>query len=173
MLNNLLKILAVLVVISIITLVSLGMNKKPHVVTTEVMIEAPVEEVFAYVSDFEHNKEWVTGFVSADLKKGEPGAIGSEYKLVMLENGKEVEIREEITDVIPNTLIQLAMKSKSVNGQIDIEFEPVSHFVTQVREIHTMHGKNLLARLGIRMYRNQMAEQKQLMYNQLSENLKY
>ena len=60
-------------------------------VTTSVAVEAPPDEVFAYLSDVENNPEWQSGMVSARWTSDGPIGIGSTYDQVATFLGRRIE----------------------------------------------------------------------------------
>ncbi|MCB0502302.1 MAG: SRPBCC family protein [Bacteroidetes bacterium] len=168
MLNKILKSVIGLVLLSFLVFLVLGIPNTQHEMITEIEINAPVEEVYNYVMDIDNNENWLSGFVSADLIKGEKGAVGSEYKVVFLQKGKPMEMKETITDVVPNQKIGFDLSDKMIDGHIDIEFKATGSG-TQVKEIHGFHGKSILSRAITKMFSKAIHKGKQEMYDDLKK----
>ena len=64
--------------------------------TCSVTINQPIEKVTELFNNPDNLKEWQDGFVRMEHLIGEPGAVGSQTKLVYLIRGKEMELIETI-----------------------------------------------------------------------------
>lgn len=93
-------------------------------IEASVEINAPVERVFAFVSDVERQPEWI-GAVSSvsDLSPG-PLQVGSTFQLALDFMGRQAEARQEITRLEPNQAITQATTSGPISTEISITLEP-------------------------------------------------
>lgn len=84
----------------------------------------PVEEMFAYLSDFTSTEEWDPGVVTAT--RGEDGAIGvgSTFELVASFLGRENELTYVVTEFDAPHAITLRGENKSVVSLDRITTEP-------------------------------------------------
>lgn len=168
MLNKVLKSFIGLILLSFLVFLILGIPNTKHEMITEIEINAPVEEVYSYVLDMDNNEEWLSGFVSAELIKGEKGAVGSEYEMVFMQKGKPMEMTEKITDIIPNQKIGFDLNDKMIDGHIEMEFQ-AKNDGTLVTETHTFHGKGILARAITKIFSKAIHKGKQEMYVDLKK----
>ena len=65
-------------------------------VEASITINRPIEQVFAYVSDFSKATEWQTGIVEARVTSGAPG-VGMKYVWVQQMVGQKMDSSGEIT----------------------------------------------------------------------------
>jgi uncharacterized membrane protein len=75
----------------------------PHRVTAEIEIEAPIDQVFLYVTDPQNQVHWVQA-VSEIRDVSGPPQVGQRYTADAHFLGKRFEQTEEITDYQPNTV---------------------------------------------------------------------
>ncbi len=74
-------------------------------------IKAPVERVFAYVTDFRRAAEWQDDVVEATPKSNSRPRIGTKVKTVRLLMGERLESMGLVTEYVPNK--KFAFKSTS------------------------------------------------------------
>src|SRR3990172_3936199 len=100
------------------------------------VINRPVAEVFAYVTDPSNNAKWQDGLVESRLETPGPIGVGSKAVDVRKFLGRKLELKLEVTAYKPGKRFGL----KAVSGPIPFEvlqtFEPVEggkriNFVTQ------------------------------------------
>ncbi len=87
--------------------------------------DRPIEQVFAYLSDFTNTTEWDPGTVRTELESGD-GGIGSSYHNVSTFMGRETELTYTVVELIPNERISLRGVNKTVTAQDTMSFRPVN-----------------------------------------------
>lgn len=94
-------------------------------VEVSIVINRPVEEVFAFLSDLEGNSKWRPGQIEAKKTSESPIGVGTTYRTVNNVLGRRMEGEMQVTAYEPNR--QYTVKSKS--GYFPFEarriFEPV------------------------------------------------
>ncbi len=70
--------------------------------SAEVEINKPIEKVFKDFQDVELMKKWLPEIKSIDPIEVKDGVVGSTYKMVVTNQGQEIEMIEKITDYISN-----------------------------------------------------------------------
>ena len=66
---------------------------------TSVEVERPVETAWRVFMDGERMSQWMTNLQRVETIAGEPGMVGSQFRLVFDENGEEVVVSEMVTEV--------------------------------------------------------------------------
>lgn len=74
-------------------------------VERSVVIEQPVERVFAYTADFDHFTEWSTDVVSATLVTNGPTGVGTKARIVRQAIGQQFEMDFDLVDYELNRTI--------------------------------------------------------------------
>lgn len=77
-----------------------------------VVINQPIEKVFAYVSDVRNNPKWQTGILDSKVTPDGPARVGTQVTDVRTFIGKKIDAVSEITELEPNKRMGL----KSVSG---------------------------------------------------------
>ena len=78
-----------------------------------VTAEKPLDQVFAYLSDFTTTTEWDPGTVRTVLTSGD-GGFGTEYLNTSTFAGRETQLTYVVEDLVPNRHISLRGENKTV-----------------------------------------------------------
>lgn len=94
-------------------------------IESSIVINRPVEEVFAVVSDIEKNPKWTSVFLEARKTSEEPIGVGTTWRVVQKFLGQRFESEVEVTEYEPNR--KYALKSKSGPFPVEVRqtYEPV------------------------------------------------
>jgi uncharacterized protein YndB with AHSA1/START domain len=65
-------------------------------------IHAPLEKVFALVTDFRRNKEWQNGVIESSQTPDGPTGPGTKFKTVRTFLGQRIEATGEVTEFVAN-----------------------------------------------------------------------
>lgn len=84
----------------------------------------PIEEVFAYLSDFSTTQEWDPGVIEATRLDHGPVAMGSEFRLLARFLGQTNELTYRIVELEPPTAVALRGENATVISFDRITFEP-------------------------------------------------
>jgi uncharacterized membrane protein len=76
-----------------------------------IVINRPLEEVFAYLSDLENNMNWRAGMIEARKTSAGPIGVGTTYRLVNSVFGRRIESEAEVTEFEPNRKIATRNRS--------------------------------------------------------------
>ena len=76
-----------------------------------IVINRPLEEVFAYLSDLENNMNWRAGMIEAKKTSAGPIGVGTTYRLVNSVFGRRIESEAEVIEYVPNQRIATRNKS--------------------------------------------------------------
>jgi len=81
-----------------------------------VRTDRPIDQVFAYLSDFTTTADWDPGTVRVERESGD-GGVGTTYHHVSTFLGRETELTYTVIDLVPNERISLRGVNKTVTGQ--------------------------------------------------------
>jgi uncharacterized membrane protein len=70
---------------------------------TSIIINRPIEEVFAFVTDLQNNIKWMTGVIAAEMTSPAPLKAGSTYRFDIKIMGMTLETKGEVTAYEPPT----------------------------------------------------------------------
>lgn len=76
---------------------------------------APIDSVFAYLSDFTSTNDWDPGTVKTTLISGD-GGVGTDYRNISKFAGRETELIYTVIELEPGRKIALRGKNKTVTA---------------------------------------------------------
>jgi len=90
-----------------------------------IVINRPVEEVFAVVSNLENNPKWSSAFLEVKKTSEGPVGVGTTWRAAQKALGRRLESEVEVTEYEPNR--KCAQKSKSGPFPVEVlqTYEPV------------------------------------------------
>ncbi len=97
----------------------------------EVEIHASVERVWAAFTNPDNMKRWVKNFRSFTTTSGSPGQPGATGEIVFDEKGKEIKLRETITERRENSFLAATYEASHGTTRIVNHFEPVDDNTTR------------------------------------------
>jgi uncharacterized membrane protein len=92
-------------------------------VEDSIVINRPIEEVFAYISDLSNAPEWQTGLLEVRMTTPEPSGVGTRYTFVRKFLGRRLEASNEFTQYEPNQVVTFITTSGSVAVEASYLFE--------------------------------------------------
>ncbi|MCA9717473.1 MAG: SRPBCC family protein [Myxococcales bacterium] len=108
---------------------------------TSVEVERPVETAWRVFMDGERMSQWMTNLQRVETIAGEPGMVGSQFRLVFDENGEEVVVSEMVTEVRKHEVYAFTIESDSVGGNAAVRFEDLG-MRTRVTIRNELQGQN-------------------------------
>ena len=135
-----------------------------------ILIDRPVEKVFAFVTDLDTWPDWQTDLV--EVKKTSPGplAAGSTFTVVTLVRGREQEVEYTVTEFDPGN--QISVRSP---GNFTIENQTIfikADEITRIRRLTKLSSSGLykiLEPLVARWIKNQVESSYQKLKELLEE----
>jgi uncharacterized protein YndB with AHSA1/START domain len=92
-----------------------------------IVINRPIEEVFAYVSDLRHSAVWQKGLLEVRKETEGPLGVGTRFSFVRDFLGRKLESSNEFVKFNPPTLVVFDIPSGPVPGQASYRFEHASN----------------------------------------------
>lgn len=89
-------------------------------------VQQPVEEIFAYLSDFSTTREWDPGVVEAERLNDQAVQQGTEFRLVAEFLGRKNELTYRIVEYDPPHAVTFLGENASVVSRDRITFEPLA-----------------------------------------------
>jgi uncharacterized protein YndB with AHSA1/START domain len=94
-----------------------------------VTVQKPLDQVFAYLSDFTTTTEWDPGTVETVRTTGD-GAVGTEYQNTSTFVGRKTQLTYVVQDLVPNQCIALRGENATV----------IAHDTMTFRSFQTIEG---------------------------------
>lgn len=119
--------------------------------TSSVEIEAPQGFSWSVFQDPTHMRTWLQGFQRIEMLDGDIGKPGSQYNIVLLEHGKEIQVVQTLLEMRPPKEMIYALENDHLMGRTEIVFETLNQKTTITAKT-VSHGRggfqNLLVHLG-------------------------
>ena len=134
-----------------------------------VVINRPVDEVFAYVSDIEKMDQWAAEMVEVKKTSDGPVGVGTTFTGVVKVLGRRMENEHEITEYEPNSKFGMRVISGPVTGEMGFSFDSVNHGTKVSMAVEAETGgffkvaEPLVARQMNRQYETNLATLKDLL----------
>lgn len=88
------------------------------------LIDRPLEEVFAFTSDFSNSELWDPGVETARrVGDGQPDGVGTKYELMVTFGSRQIPMVYETTLWEPNSRVVLEGRGETINAIDEIRFE--------------------------------------------------
>jgi carbon monoxide dehydrogenase subunit G len=95
-----------------------------------ISINRPIEEVFAYVSDFRNTSQWQSGVVDVRLTPEGPVGVGTRATFVRVFLGRRLELTVELIEYEPPTKQTFKTIAGPLPGTVSRRFEPTAEGTT-------------------------------------------
>lgn len=116
---------------------------------TKIKIDKPINQVYSSFTNIEKMKSWLSGFQSVEILSGKPNEIGSQYKLTITENGKEIVMYEKVTALTENEEFAFTMEHDAMTSHSRVRFVPLNNHSTEILIAVEIHGKGLVWKLVV------------------------
>ena len=99
---------------------------------------------------------------------GNPGEVGSKYRMIFVENGEEMVIMEEVTAFQENELFAFTLDADPLISDVEVKFRG-NESKTEITATNHVEGKNLLWKSMLRIMKSMIANRGQEQYDKLKE----
>lgn len=123
-----------------------------------VVINRPVEEVFAFVANPQHDEQWESDISDVQQTSEGPIGVGSTYRGVIHFLGQRIEWNSEVTQYQPSNRVDFKLAAGPLQLEETVTFEPVEGGtrVTVVYEGDPGGFFKLAAPVVVRMWQGQI-----------------
>ena len=161
-----LKIIAGILLFMVAAFFSVGMMCPRYTYENHVVIDRPVEAVWAVFADHSRTSEWLEGLQTIECVEGVPLTIGCRWRLVFLDNDEEIEIIETVTACQPPEFYAFDMETDPFTGATEIHFVANGER-TEVNVLTLVEGRNVFWRALLRGMKGYIAGGSQECYEKL------
>ena len=117
-----LKYFFIVIILLAVVFFSLGLLFRSHKYTITTTVNAPVEKTFALFNDTTKLNQWMTGFRYIQNIRGKPHEVGSKWKMVFFDHGKEITMNETVTAFKQNELFAYTVADDFIKSKNEIRF---------------------------------------------------
>lgn len=101
-------------------------------VTTETVIDRPVDEVAAYATDPTNAPEWYANIESVDWQTPPPARVGSKVAFVARFMGRRLEYTYELAELVPNERLVMRTEQGPFPMETTYTFSPAGEGKTRM-----------------------------------------
>ena len=95
-------------------------------------VDAPPEELFAYLSDLANLPEWQSGIVSAEITSGDELGIGTTARVVRDLMGQRIEAPMTVTAYEPPSRLAIRSEVSGVKATAELDLTPADGAATDL-----------------------------------------
>lgn len=126
----------------------------------EILVEKPLAESWAVSQDEEKMSMWLDGFQNIEHISGTPNTVGAVSDVYFTSGGKQIVIRETITNIVPKETISMVFTSDFMEMGYKFSLSNLDG-QTKINTSTTSVGNNLISKSMIALMANSMKEQEQ------------
>jgi uncharacterized protein YndB with AHSA1/START domain len=94
------------------------------VVEESIVIDAPPEDVFAFVTDFRHSPEWQDTALEIRKVTDGPVRVGTRFEGIRKVMGRKMEVAVEFVSYEPSSHARWTLSGGPMSGQVSYHLEP-------------------------------------------------
>ncbi len=140
-------------------------------ITQSVDVDAPIELVWKWGTDPERLKQWIPELVSDEVIEEKPGHVGTRFKQVWLERGREMEMEGVVRQWDENRFISIDLECSLFAMTLENTFEQVGGKVrmTQTSDVQYKGCFKLVGLLTGWLMNKKMKEQVSEQFTRLKQ----
>jgi len=137
-----LKLTGVAVLVLVLAFFAIGLFIPSFEYEHRLEVNAPVTHCWTVFTNLSNMEKWVVDLKSMEKLSGDDTELGSRYKLVLEQDGREIEVLEEITAIKENELIAFAFEADQMFSTIEVHFSQIENG-TEIVATKMVDGNNL------------------------------
>ncbi|TXC82093.1 SRPBCC family protein [Luteibaculum oceani] len=156
-----LKIVGISLLVLILIFLSFGFLKPEIAYESEVVIEKPIEEVWAIMQDESRINEWLKEVKKIEHISGEKGKAGAESKIYVEQNGEEMFMVETINSIEEQDHMECTFTMDFMTMDYRIQLEDLGG-KTRVTSKSVTTGNGMMAKSMLAFMGGAMEDQENL-----------
>ena len=137
------KIVLIILVVLTVIFFGTGLVIKENKYSVEIDINKPLPEIFKKFNDQNSIREWIPEITSIESIDEKPGVIGSQYRIIMENNGQKMTKKEKILAFVENQKVTQYFDAEGVIKTDDYTFTSQGQ-KTKVVLTATYQGKSYI-----------------------------
>ena len=155
-----------IIAILLIGFLLMGVFKPEISYTNEITVDKSIKEAWGVMQDESKTKDWVTGMKSMELVSGDNNEVGSVRKIIMENNGKEMEIMETLMTLKEFEQIGMKFDNEFMENMYNM-YVAEKDGKTVIRAESVSKGKGMIARSMFALSGSTMKEEDMKMLEKL------
>ncbi|MFT4679359.1 MAG: hypothetical protein ACI84C_000968 [Flavobacteriales bacterium] len=166
--SRILKILVFVLLLIAGALYAVGKTCGELEYQTKVEMEAPLGFSWSVFQDPSHMRNWIRGFQRIEMVEGVIGQPGSQYNIILEENGHQFTIEQTIVILSPPDLMKYDIVNDYITGTTNIEFSSDLQR-TSVVVTTKVKGQNAFKNLLVHWEKDGLTDQDQDNWSKLKQ----
>ena len=108
------KIILGIITVLVLAFFVTGLVVKETTYTAEISVNKPISEVFKIFNQPGNMKKWIPEIKSIDTLNLNPGFTGSEFKMVVENQGQEITMIQKVLAYIPNNKVTFFLDAENM-----------------------------------------------------------
>ncbi|MEO5569360.1 MAG: SRPBCC family protein [Bacteroidia bacterium] len=158
-----LKYFVIVIVLIVVIFFSLGLLFRSHQYTISTTVNAPVEKTFAIFNDTTKLHEWLTGFKYMENIRGKPNEVGSKWKVVFVDHGKEISMNETVTAFKQDELVSFNIANDFMKSKNEIRFIPKGNSTEIIAKV-SYRGTHIIQKSILTLFSGSVKKQQEESY---------
>lgn len=136
-----------LIIIGVLTILFIGKGLLTPTISyeCEVMVNKPIQESWAVMSDASKIPEWIKGFKRTELISGTERTVGAVSNVYVEDSGQEMVMQETVTAVKPEELLAMKFTMDFMNMDYEVFFKEEGN-KTLIRSKSITEGNGIFAK---------------------------
>ena len=161
-----LKYLIILILVLGIAFIAKGMITPSISYETEIVVNKPVQESWAVMSDESNLPKWIRGFKKIEPVSGTPNTLGAVSKVYIEEEGTEMIMEETITALKENEHMAMSFTMDFMNIEYEMFFKDQGGKTVITTKTNTT-GNSMIAKSRLSFMSSGMGKQEDKNLNNL------
>ncbi len=167
-LKKFLKYFSIIILVLAILFFSLGIIFPTITFESKVTVNKPVETAFGVFTNPFKLSDWVTGLKGIGLISGIPNTVGSKWKFIIEQNGKEYELIQTMKELKVNELFVTHTDNELFTDDVQVKFISKGASTEIIATSH-LSGKNIFWKSVFVLAKFYLNSNDQKMYDKLKE----
>lgn len=158
----------ILIIIVLLAIIFFGKGYLTPAVSyeSEVVVNKPIKETWAVMSDDSRISEWLKEIKKMELVSGTENTVGSVYNIYFDDNGKEMIMKETITAIKPNEHIAMTFTMDFMNMDYEMQLTEEDGKTRILSKSETV-GNSFMAKSILSFMKGSMKKQEDTNLNNL------
>ena len=163
-----LKYLFGIIVLLVLLFLANGIFSPSIYYESEVVVNKPVKEAWAVMSDESKLPKWIEGFKKTELVSGTANTIGAVSNVYIDDRGQETVMKETITNVKPNEIMAMRFSMDFMDMDYEMSMSEKDGQTT-IKSKSTTFGNGIFAKSMVAFMKNPMKSQEDKNLNSLKK----
>lgn len=162
------KYFSIFLVVITIVFFALGMFIPSFTFKNKIQVNSPIGHTFAVFENVNKMKDWMPGFKSIALTGGLPFMPGSTYDLVLVQDGKEMVMKETLTALRTNDIFSFSLDNDVLHTDVSVHFT-ANGDKTDITAESMIEGKGMFWKSMMVFAKGSIIQKQQAMYDALKK----